>query len=671
MNVIFTVFGGIVHFTCVYEVIKGRKGLPGEEGRKGRVGDSGENGNIIDPEYYRDKIHFSNTLLNMHDREQARYAIQDYKERNTAIELTLLRYGYKFDTHLKLRSPLEYQEYVDGLYDLLEKYNNQFKLNQLAEITKDNVRTFLTDVIQSKTRLNDLTSSLLEDEEKKVAVQLPTMRIEMIKIRERLPGMITRAMKAKEFSKYTKETQEAMTKKLNFIFGGIKIVASIAAQEYSAIADILPLGQEIVTFLAEGNDEFDDINCNNGLFNDFNKLMNEHKRFINNDSWIDNFQIEWMSYQSKQTHRRVKQTLQCVLKMDSDYQSEPDPEVVALENEIDNYFSASLEITKVKNKLLKIKSKTMILEKEHKILNDLNVLWQNDGKRDDYLTITEILFFDFEKNILESFYTYAKSYSFMFLTPFDFWKEVLTIFHQPLSLKLETWDNNYNKLTTLKQNFNDWLDDAKESESSIDWTTDEFVHYRFQDPELLKQLENNDSVILKVHPNNNGDHHYKIIKGVDITMVNVRIVGVYIYLYFNTSNPGKPIYLDVTHLGNNKFTDVTGQWISIDTSTLREQTKFTPTLNLLSNATQQRNAELQIAKDKFDCNEIKPTADLLGRKMCPGLYSDYLLKIPRSDDLACSNSEIRSGTNCKDLSLKELKEINFHAKVMYRPKSIH
>ena len=106
------------------------------------------------------------------------------------------------------------------------------------------------------------------------------------------------------------------------------------------------------------------------------------------------------------------------------------------------------------------------------------------------------------------------------------------------------------------------------------------------------------------------------------------------------------------------------------TSTLREQTKFSPTLNPLSDATLQRNAELQIAKDKFDCAEIKPTGDLLGRKMCPGLYSDYLLKIPRSDGVACSNSEI-SGTNCKDLSLKELKAIHFHAKVMYRPKSIH
>ena len=68
----------------------------------------------------------------------------------------------------------------------------------------------------------------------------------------------------------------------------------------------------------------------------------------------------------------------------------------------------------------------------------------------------------------------------------------------------------------------------------------------------------------------------------------------------------------------------------------------------------------------LDCSKTSPTGDLLGKIMCPGLYSDYAIEIPRSDDDDLDCSSIQHGTNCKDLDLTMLKAIHFHAEVMYR-----
>ena len=50
--------------------------------------------------------------------------------------------------------------------------------------------------------------------------------------------------------------------------------------------------------------------------------------------------------------------------------------------------------------------------------------------------------------------------------------------------------------------------------------------------------------------------------------------------------------------------------------------------------------------------------------MCPGLYADYILKVPRHHEVSCEESVI--GENCKDLDLSQLKAVHFIGKVSFR-----
>jgi len=186
---------------------------------------------------------------------------------------------------------------------------------------------------------------------------------------------------------------------------------------------------------------------------------------------------------------------------------------------------------------------------------------------------------------------------------------------------------------------------------------------------LLRRFENTLSGILEVRQTYNDRVDNQIIRGVSSNMFDVRVLGVYIYLEFNANNHERTIYANVTHLGNNQFRDENGQWVSIDTSILRETTQFRSRIDSLSHREQQQNAKLQTVSNKFDCTKMENGGDVLGKTMCPGLYSDYLIEFPRSDVLPCNSVSQLSGTNCKDFSLEGLKAVHFHAKIMYRTKS--
>ena len=126
----------------------------------------------------------------------------------------------------------------------------------------------------------------------------------------------------------------------------------------------------------------------------------------------------------------------------------------------------------------------------------------------------------------------------------------------------------------------------------------------------------------------------------------------------------REITVKITHLGHNNFHLGNGEWMQMNTSMRSEATKFISSPDVSTSSEQQQNAKEQMTNNAFDCKKTSPTGDLLGKTMCPGLYSDYAIEVPRSDVLDCPL--IRSGTNCKDLDLSMLKAIHFHAEVMYR-----
>merc|ERR1719264_2328997 len=190
----------------------------------------------------------------------------------------------------------------------------------------------------------------------------------------------------------------------------------------------------------------------------------------------------------------------------------------------------------------------------------------------------------------------------------------------------------------------------------------------FKSRNLINTLKNNGSAIINVKQSYPSKANVSIVKGLAQPNANTRVTSVYVYMEFdrsetrNDTNPGE-IAVKITHLGHNNFHIGNNQWTQMDTSMLSEVTGFINSPHALTSSEQQYQATQQMNRNAFDCSKTSPTGDLLGETMCPGLYSDYAIEIPRSDDLDCP--KIRSGTNCKDLDLSMLKAIHFHAEVMY------
>ena len=350
---------------------------------------------------------------------------------------------------------------------------------------------------------------------------------------------------------------------------------------------------------------------------------------------------------------------------------------MALKNQIDNYFDANRMVAVVNDKIFRSQQEKQQWEGHkatfEKLKDNISGLYTPYVGYEGY----QNMFFQLEKSILEAVYAWIQSREYIYLKHFDIPKSFGKILQQPLSLQQGTWPQNYRNLLTLKSDVEKWVRQVKVAEQHVDWSTGHYIHYIFRTESIMKSLRDHKTTQIPIklqHEYRPGDN-VTIVRGVARNTVNARVNGVYVYLELDPPqyqhNPSK-IYVKITHDGTSKFnkgedmTDTT-HWIEVVSGTLTEITKFEndDRGNTLSLGEQQQKAKLQIQSNSFDCSQIKPTGDLLGKKMCPGVFANYILSVPRSENFECP--KLRTGTNCKDLDISRLKAIHFHAKIMYRP----